>query len=269
MGMPDSDETFEFANQELIALLKALAEEETPEQQSAFHQALQRSQLLLPAPTPLTITDAADPDEVELEEDIPLLTFENDAGASVLVAFTDEDAALTWASDDAEFVALRGLDLLLIALQNDIDELVLNPGSVHTHRIYRETFEAIARQEAFTAGAGAQHPSRGTTVLIAPPHETPPDGWLRTMKETLRHYPSIESAYFFQLQMAPQGPRHVIGVALYDGMTADAQERLIADLLEELEGILPQGWTLDLVVLEERDFLTTVRDTVAPFYDQT
>jgi hypothetical protein len=261
--MPDQDETFEFANQELIALLQELAEQETHEKRGAFHQKLLGSQLLLPAPD----DDGADDDE--LHEDIPLLTFENDAGASVLVAFTDEDAALAWAPDDTEFVVLRGLDLLLIALQNRIDELVLNPGSVHTRRIRRETIEAIALQgDLDQPGSEWQRPSEGTTVLIAPPDETPPDGWWRTMKETLGHYLSIESAFFFQLRMAPQGPRHVIGVALYEGMTLDAQERLMGDLLEELEGMLPQGWTLDLVVLDERDFLTTVRDTVPPFYER-
>jgi hypothetical protein len=261
--MQDTDDTFEFANQELIALMQSLAEEETLEKRAAFHQMLLDSQLLLPAPAPPATEDG------ELEEDIPLLTFEDDAGATVLVAFTDEEAALAWAPDDAEFVALRGLDLLLIAVQNRIDELVLNPGSINTRHLHREAFEAVALQGTFDHPEGRIHgPAAGTTVLIAPPDETPPVSWWRTMEEILSHYPSVETAYFFRLQMAPQGTRHVIGVELYAGMSLDAQERLMADLLEELENILPKGWTLDVVVLDERDFLTTVQDTVSPFYER-
>jgi hypothetical protein len=264
MNTQSEDETFEFSNQELIAVMQALAERETPEALLAFHQMLAGSQLLLPAPLPSPSTEQA-----EEEEDIPLLTFENDAGAWVLVAFTDEDAALSWAPDDTEFVALRGLDLLLIAVRNDIDELLLNPGAAHARRIPRKSFEAIALQGALERpGDPAMGASSGTTVLIAPPVETPPEDWWRVLSEVLEHYPSVESAYFFQLRMAPQGARHVIGVALYEGMSVDAQETLMHDLTGELKGMLPIGWTLDLVVLDDADFLTTVRDTVVPFYEQ-
>ena len=262
--MPDADETFEFANQELIALMQTLAGEETAERRTTFHQLLLGSQLLLPAPPAPEATG----EDNDLEEDIPLVTFENDAGASVLVAFTDEETALDWAPDDAEFVALRGLDLVLIATQNDINELLLNPGSDYVRRIDREAFTAIAQGALDRPDAATTGPSGGTTVLIAPPDESPPAGWWRAIRETLGHYPSIESAYFFRLQMAPEGPRHVIGVALYEGMAYEAQERLMDELLEEFKGMLPIGWTLDFVVLDEDDFLTTVRDTVAPFFER-
>lgn len=82
----------------------------------------------------------------------------------------------------------------------------------------------------------------------------------------LAGYPSVNSAYFFQLHGVSEGPRPVIGVALYEGMSFDAQERLMDALLAEIEAMLPEGWTLDFVVLDDPGFLKTVADTVSPLY---
>ena len=106
------------------------------------------------------------------------------------------------------------------------------------------------------------------TVLVAQPEESPPEEWQATLSEVLASYPSVESAYFFQLRGMPDGPRHVIGVALYEGMTFDAQERLMDTMLAEIEALLPEGWTLDFVILDDPGFLKTVQDTVAPLFDR-
>ncbi len=204
------------------------------------------------------------------------MVFGNDAGEPVLIAFSDEDTALAWGPDRTAFIALRGLDLLLIAVQNGIAELVLNPGSPTSRRIPRYEFEAVALGRSVTGYphpeevVGGTRPSAraGTTVLVAPPDEIPPEEWLTTMRAVLTSYPSVESAYFFQLRGMPDGPRHIIGVALYEGMTVDAQERLMDAMLAEIESLLPEGWTLDFVILDDPGFLKTVQDTIAPLYDR-
>ncbi len=97
-----------------------MARDPSAKTRRAFYDALTAGTLILLAPRDL----AADGDSGDAPEDIPLLTFMDDVGDAVLIGFTDEDAVLAWDPDDPARVALRGLDVVLIAAQNDIDAIV-------------------------------------------------------------------------------------------------------------------------------------------------
>jgi hypothetical protein len=260
----------ELENPELVAAMHAVALEDTGENRQQLYEALLESMLILPAPEP----PDAEASETELEplaegEDVPLLIFEDDAGDTLLIAFTDEDAALSWEPEGLPYVALRGFHLLMIAAQNDIAKLVLNPTSPDSQRFDREEILALAEGESALPGAAQAQStpkSQGMTVLISAPEEEPSKAWREALADLLTNYPSVETAYFFQLHMPPQGARHVLGLVLYEGMNPDAQERLMRSMVSELEELLPQDQGFDLVILDEPDFLRTVRDTVPAVY---
>lgn len=264
MPLTETDEILEFTNDELLAALQDVARHPTPEALRGFYAALNNSTLIVLAPP-----EAGDGEGSAFEEasdDIPLLTFVNDADEAILVAFSDEEAVLAWDPDSPALVALRGLDLLLIAAQNNIDVVMINPGSPASYRMYRDEFAPAASGDASVLQGTARQLPVGTTVYIAPPEIEPSEGWFRTVRSVLESYPSIVSAYFFLMRLAPAGARHVVGLALHEGMTSSAQSALVDAVLMEFESLLPDGWTLDFVVLDDPDFLDSVRDTVPPIF---
>jgi len=201
------------------------------------------------------------------DEALTFVTFENDVGEIVMIAFTDEDAALAWEPEGLPYIGLRGLDLLLIAAENEVAEIILNPGSTNAYRLSQEDILVLAQRGMPSRSteygkAGAED----AMVLIGPPEEMPPEAWQQAVTAILSSYPSITSAYLFQLHIAPQGPRHVIGLALAAGVSPDAQDRVLTALLSEFEEQLPQGLVLELVLLDDPGFLQTVRDTVSALY---
>ena len=257
-----ADQILDFANDDLLHALQQVGRDPSAETRRAFYDALTAGTLILLAPRDLP----ADEDPGDAPEDIPLLTFMDDAGDAVLIGFTDEDAVLAWDPDDPALVALRGLDVVLIAAQNDIDAIVLNPGSPASYRMHRDEFAAAASGEPMTPQADARDTAEGTTVYIAPPEVQPPEGWLRAVRRVLQNYPSILSAFFFYLRLASGGANHVIGLEPFAGMSQKAQDALVEAVLADFQDLLPEGWTLDFVVLDDPEFLTGVRETVKPFH---
>ena len=262
--MTNTEEVLEFTNDELLQALQQVARHPTPEARRAFYDALNVANLILPAPQ--TTEDYPGSEAEESSDDIPLLTFVNDADEAILVAFTDEEAVLAWDPDGQALVALRGLDLVLIAAQNGIEEITINPGSPASYRMHRDEFSAAASGELPSPMDDAHQSPDGSTIYIAAPEVRPPDNWLRTVRGILKSYPSIAAAYFFLIRLAPEGARHVIGLALREGVAPGAQSILVDAILKEFESILPDGWTLDFVILDDPDFLATVQDTVSPIF---
>jgi hypothetical protein len=266
--MTPSASSAPITNPELDRALKAVEAESTEAQRAAVYAALLDSMLILPAPEGLDGDEPLAP--ITEDDDLHMVTFENDAGETVLIAFTHEDAALAWEPEGMPYLGLRGLDAVLIAAQNKIAELVLNPAGPHPFRLQQTEILALAQGDApHPAAPPATAAQPGMTVLISAPEEEPPASWREAVTAVLENYPSIERAYFFQLHIPPQGERHVIGLVLYEGMSEMAQERMVRTMLEEFESLLAADQSLDFVVLDEEDFLRTVQDTVPPLYDHT
>lgn len=254
----------EIHNPELVAAMGALSDAESdPEARRVFYEALKMSILIVPTlePEEEEVPGAATPDQSQI------MAFETDAGQSVLIVFTDEDAVLNWQPEVPPTIGMHARDVLSLAADNPISALVLNPAGPATTRISRAEFVAIVKGGAPNPVAEAETMPEGITVLIAPPPEDPPDDWMEAFSEILMNYPSIDAAYFFQLQMPGKEGRLVIGLDLYQGMPAGAQDRLLRTMLDEFEETMPEGGELDFVILDDPDFLQTVRDTVNPIYE--
>ena len=264
---PRPEPNRDIVNPELNAALQAIAAEPTPEKHITLYRSLWTSTLILPTPASQPVGDEDFEQFLGEDEALTFVTFEDDAGGIVMIAFTDEDAALAWEPEGLPYIGLRGLDLLLIAAENEVAEIVLNPASPNAYRLSQRDILALAQQQMPNQSAEHSHASaEGAMVLIGPPQEMPPEAWQEAFAAILSNYPSIASAYLFQLHIAPQGPRHVIGLALATGMAADAQDRVLTACLSEFAELLPRGLDLDIVLLDDPDFLRTVQDTVPALY---
>lgn len=255
------------ANPELSNALEAVANEDTTGNREGLYEALMVSTLIVPTPEIDDSEVEEEPAFLGEDEALTFVTYENDAGEIVMIAFTDEDAALTWEPEGLPYLGLRAHDLLLIAAENEVAEIVLDPASARSYRLDRDEIAALIRGESPTSGARAMPTApQGMTVLVGPPEEEPPSSWREALASILKQYPSVEAAFFFQLHIPPEGARPVIGLVLYEGMSVDAQNRMMDTLLSELEAHVPEDQSLDFVVLDEPDFLRTVADTVPPLY---
>jgi hypothetical protein len=264
MTMPD-DTNLDFSNADLSEAMEAIAERNSPERRQILYQTLRNSLLIVPTPDPPE--DEPQP-VLDDTDELTFLTFEDDAGGTVLIAFASESAALNWEPEGLSYVGLQAADLLLIAMENEVAELVLNPAGPHTLLLQRDEISTLAQGDIpASIPSSARAATAGMTVLIGPPEEIPPESWQRALRDVLRHYPSIELAYFFLLHIPPAGARHVIGLVLYEGMSREAQDALVGAILEEVEALLPEDQELDFVILDEPDFRKTVEDTVSrPIY---
>jgi hypothetical protein len=255
----------EIANPDLVKAMEALsASEPAPEARTAFYRTLQESVLIIPVLEP---EDEAEETETAQSDQSQIMAFETDAGASVLIAFTDEDAALNWQPDPPPSIGMHAQDVLSLAANNPISELVINPAGPVTAHLGRAELVTLAQGDVPAPVTEPEAIPEGTTVLIAPPPEDPPDDWIEAFSEILANYPSLDAAYFFQLQMPGQEGRLVVGLDLYQGMPESAQDRLLRTMLAEFEEKMPEGGELDFVILDDPDFLQTVRDTVNPIYE--
>ena len=266
VAQPNEDQ-IRLANPDLSVAIKSVAADNTPESRAVLYQTLLQSTLILPTPESEDLSQVEDPQFLTEDEALTFMTYENDAGGIVMIAFTDEDAALTWEPEGLPYIGLRGLDLILIAAENQVAEIAINPASPEGYRMQQDEIAALAEGESpASETAPPVVTAPGTTVLVGPPDEKPPRSWREALTEILTHYPSVESAYLFQLHVPPQGGRNVIGLVLYEGMSAAAQERMMDTMLSEFEGNLPTGQALEFVLIDDPDFLRTVQDTVSPIY---
>lgn len=266
MAQPNENE-FRLANPDLSVALKSVAANNTPETRAVLYQTLLQSTLIMPTPESEDLSQVEDPQFLTEDEALTFMTYENDAGGIVMIAFTDEDAALTWEPEGLPYIGLRGLDVILIAAENKVAEIAINPASPEGYRMQQDEIAALAEGESPASETAPPFVAApGTTVLVGPPDEKPPRSWREALTEILTHYPSVESAYLFQLHVPPQGGRNVIGLVLYEGMSAAAQERMMDTMLSEFEENLPTGQALEFVLIDDPDFLRTVQDTVRPVY---
>lgn len=257
-----NEPNLDLSNPDLSEALEAIEERDTPERRQILYRRLLDSLLIVP--TPDAPDEGAEGASDEGEE-LNFLTYENDTGDTMLIAFTSEGAALAWEPEGLSYIGLRGQDLMRITVENEIEDIVLNPAGPQTLILGWDEITALA-QGTLPPPVDERHATGGTTVLIGPAEETPPEQWRSAVSEVLRHYPSVEAAHFFQLHVPPSGARQVIGLVLYAGMSREAQDRLVDDVLKEFETLLPEDQTLEFVILDDPDFRKTVEDTVAPIY---
>ena len=255
----------EITNPELIEAMRALSvPEPDPQARTSLYRALQDSILIIPVLEP---EDEAEDAETAPSDQSQIMAFETDAGASVLIAFTDEDAVINWQAEHLPTIGMHARDLLSLAASHPISALVINPAGPARMRLGRAELASLAEGTVRAPVTETDTIPEGTTVLIAPPPEDPPDEWVEAFSEIMTNYPSIDAAYFFQLQMPAQEGRLVIGLDLYQGMPANAQDRLLQTMLAEFEDLMPEGGELDFVVLDDPEFLETVQETVKPIYE--
>lgn len=238
-------------NPELVSALYGVVRQDIPETRAALYAALLESTLILPTAESFVATGAS----------LRLLAGEDQTGATVLFAFTDEDAVLKWAAEGADYVALRAPALFALAAQQQVAAVVINPAGPVGGRVPRHEFAPLAQGQL--PGDGVEP----TVLLSAPP--PPPAPWRAALCALLAQQPAIAEAYMFQLHRGQAVSPVVVGVTFAPDAGAEAQDAVMRAVTAGCAMSPALAPPPEFFVLAADDFLQTVRDTVAPFYPAT
>ncbi len=254
-------------NPNLVAAMVAVVTRDAPETRQAMYRALIESTLILPVAESLSQSDTPERRTVDREASFKLLAAENDAGGTILLAFSDEEAVRAWMPEGVPYVALRAPDLFDLAARNEAAEVYLNPAGPVSGRIRNHEFEALARRQLpFDDLPQAPPPPPGARLLVGRPATPPPQAWRDEVTSAMRHHPQIVAAYLFQLHYGTESPRLVVGVQFAPEADESIRNVIMQSILSAVGQPAESPEALHFVVLEADDFLRIVQDTVPRLY---
>jgi hypothetical protein len=255
------------SNPRLIQAMRAVSEEDSPENRRELYQALLDSMLILPVAEPLSEAETPQLRTLERSEQLRLQAFEDEEGETLFIAFTDTDAVLAWRPEGIDYVAMRAPDLFTLAHQNRAAGLIINPAGPVGGQVPGEEMAQLAQGELpFAEPRASEVLPAGSTVYVGSPEEMPPESWQRKLRRALRQHPEIIQAYLFLLHASSAEPRRVLGLVFDFTIPEEERRDAIRAMLRDLGALDFEDETLDILVLEDEDFLQVVRDTVAPIY---
>jgi hypothetical protein len=216
-------------NSALLAAMRAVAQQDSPENRQALYKCLRQAWFVVPAKEG---PELQQPGFHEWKDDTAeLFQFEQDsAGVPVLPVFTDEEALNNW-NKDVPWIAVPGTALFPAVAASQAEEIVINPydpadpgskmirpGGVVT----RGELEALAGGDAPVAG--------GQPVLLATPKDMPPPELFQTLITAARRLPAVSGLYFSQV-MQPRGESQgVVAVEFAPGSSHKLEQSAFARL---------------------------------------
>jgi hypothetical protein len=166
-------------------------------------------------------------------------------GATLLYAFTDEDALRAWfGTADVETEAVPGHRLAALAAPTGATALVVNPAGPYGGRLERDRVELVAERGALLERPDGTLVATGEPLGVVAPRDPAP-----ALVEALRGAaaaPGVEEAWLVDV-VAPGPPRPMVVV-----VTAD--DGAIEGVGAAAAAALPPGAPLDLVPVAPADW---------------
>ena len=216
-----------------------------------LYSELLKSTLLLPTPSPLE----ALPDEAALKE-IQVVTQKGPKNELVWIAFTSKTALTKWRiqSEDS-YIAIQGIHLFNLAIQNQVEAILINPAGPIGGKITRMELNMLAEGAFPQGGDGLTHqvrPSEGAPVLIgSPPRFLPPNleefFWERLSKENL-----VLAGYVASIKIG-KGNSHLVLAIEYGSVPQPESNRALLDTIgaEIKKRIGPEEY-IDMVSFDQK-----------------
>ncbi len=256
------------SNPYLVSALYAASKHNDKATRHALYTALLESTLIL-----LTVAEFSEgliPEHQTFEAGhaLKLVAIENDTGASLLVAFTDEDAVLAWVPEGAPYLALKAPALFTLVLRNEMAGVIINPAGPVVGRVLQPEFSALAQGQLPFEVTSPPPPTNmeRAPVLISQPTTLPPSDWLEILRVAMAQPAALTAAYLFQLRHGDRVAPWVVGICLAADTDIAQQQTTMETITTMCEQSLPENHGLTFVVLSEDMFLRTVQDTVKPLY---
>jgi SseB protein N-terminal domain/SseB protein C-terminal domain len=205
--------------------MEALAADDNAETRSALFKALLDTTLV--AATPNAPTEERSWVAGEGEQ-IGLVTLDTDEGSAIPV-FTSVDRLLEWQPEGAGYVALPSRALFEM-LAGSGTALEVNPGSATRGTIVPSELEALARGRVPVGDTEVL--AAGTEVRLGRAAQPPPDDVVGAVRRAVAAEQRAAAAWLYLMQQGTNDPEHVVGIALADGLTEDAEQAAIRNIAE-------------------------------------
>lgn len=206
--------------------MEAVAADDNAETRSALYRALLKATLV--AATPGAPTEERSWVAGEGEQ-IGLVTLDGDEGPVVPI-FTSVERLLEWQPSGSGYVALPGRAVFEMAAGTGIVALDVNPGSATRGMIVRSELEALARGRVPLGETEVS--AEKAEVRIGRAAQPPPDEVIDAVRRAVGAEEHAVAAWLYLMQQGANAPEHVVGVALAEGVTADAEQAAIRRIVE-------------------------------------
>jgi hypothetical protein len=137
----------QLVNPALLGAMRRDIETSTPEAEAAVYRELLRARFLVPVVSERDAEQFDDHPDGSDGDDLALIAFVDEERRTVVLAFTDVEAARAWNREDTCYALLDQGDLFRLAQRNRAEGIVLNPEGPMRMELTRDEVEALAEGE--------------------------------------------------------------------------------------------------------------------------
>lgn len=156
---------------------------------------------------------------------------QNEDGSVELVAFTSASNVKEWRPETEHVHKVLGGDLVNLALRLNATTVRLDPGQPHSGFLSRDALAHLSRM-----------PRNAGPARFEPPGDWATDEVADAVRSTVQAEPQLVAAW-----LADRGGRPSVVV----DSVADDPAHLVQAMIAGLRPVMPQGFALDFVLLEE------------------
>jgi hypothetical protein len=189
-------------------------------------------------------------------EEIGLVMLDSGEGP-VLPVFTSVDRLLEWQPGGSGYVAIPSRALFEMALATGAVRLEINPGSATRGSIVGNELEALARGRVPLGETEVL--AAETEMRIGRAAQPPPDDVVAAVRRAVAAEEHAVAAWLFLMQQGETAPEHVVGIALAEGVTEDAERAAIRSIVEHAGAESPGAREL-LFIRVDDDFHNDLAD---------
>jgi hypothetical protein len=222
-------------NERLLAAMESVKRERGPDTMRELFEALGESRLLVPV-------------HGEDDRGVELAVMEQPDGSTTFVAFTDLNALVAHAGEDARYVEMDARELAAVVLDDPSATLVVESGR-ETGGLLSRPDLALLRDRLVPREDGTATPAEGGSLRLFPLSLPVPGGLEQVIARACDRQPGVEEAYLFEGSFG-EGPRHLFLGLRFDPGSGDEQQAAGRHALAEVaRPALGPGAPLDVVGL--------------------
>lgn len=242
-----------FSNPALLQALAEIASADDPARRRRVYEELLRARLLVLTPRGQGVitSEGGSPKEMAIE----LFTLRAEDGRTGLPVFTDQEALRRFGPPEALIsLLLDGRIVFRLALESDIDAVVINPGGPAGGEVERPEMSALAQGQIPDSGTvGMSVIDAGTEVSIQPLGERPPARFVDRLQEVVPGHPEIRACYLYRMGLGAEDLRLTLGLALDGPQEPDELRRLLDSLVSELGNTMDGAGDIQCAVIAADD----------------
>ena len=181
-----------------------------------------------------------------------------------MYAFTSIDKLNIWSKKKQKYVGLNGKDLFKLAVEQEIDAIIIDSDSFPVGYLTKEEISQLAAGSLPGIKPEHNHIKSGSVPKISSIGENPSQEIIQNLCKSFRFYPEIQSAYFYKMQIENQEPEVVIGFLGNNLNTNELMKNNELNLsISKLIAIYP---TIAYKVINRDELQAIEKNRIQPFY---